>query len=153
MKRYIPLLITIDSARVLIVGGGKAAALKARGVARFTHNITVVSPELKGDFSQIDFSFIAEHYTRGTALTYDLVYACTDDLVLNREIGQECQQHNILCAICGDSELSSFASPATYINENITISVGTGGSSPRQAIFIRNQIEKLIEEGVIQLNR
>ncbi len=152
MKNYIPLLVNLNARKVLIVGGGKAALLKTKGVARFTSEITILSPELKADFSSYDIRFIAEPYAKGKVEGYDFVYACTDNRALNGAIGKECEALNILHSICDNPEASSFVSPATYKTDGITISVGTNGTSPLQAIHIRNQIEALIESGQITLN-
>lgn len=152
MKQFAPLLINLYDRNVLIVGGGKAALLKIKGISRFTSRITILSPDILDELEKYPFIFCKQEYKEGAVDNFFIVYACTDNTVLNQMIGQECERKNILYSICDNPEISSFVSPAIYKNDGITISVGTNGRSPKQAIYIRNQIQKLIEEGILKID-
>lgn len=152
MKQFAPLLINLYDRNVLIVGGGKAALLKIKGISRFTSRITILSSDILDELKKYPFIFCNQEYKEGAVDNFFIVYACTDNTVLNQMIGQECERKNILYSICDNPEISSFVSPAIYKNEGITISVGTNGHSPKQAIYIRNQIQELIEEGILKID-
>lgn len=153
MKQFAPILVNLYEKRILIVGGGKAALLKAKGISRFTSQITILSPDIHSELEKYPFTFWKQEYKEGAIDKFFLVYSCTDDTALNRKIGEECANKNILYSVCDNPEISSFVSPAIYKNDEITISIGTNGSSPRQAIYIRNQIQQLIDEGLLKTNK
>lgn len=152
MKQFAPLLINLYDRNVLIVGGGKAALLKTKGISRFTSRITILSPDILDELEKYPFIFCKQEYKEGAVDNFFIVYACTDNTALNQIIGQECERKNILYSICDNPEVSSFVSPAIYKNDEITISIGTNGRSPKQAIYIRNQIQELIEGGILKID-
>ena len=47
---YFPLFLNLDSADVLVVGGGQTALRKCRSVLAFGADVTVISPEFAGEF-------------------------------------------------------------------------------------------------------
>lgn len=150
MKQFAPLLINTTNRKILIVGGGKAALLKAKGIFRFTSQITILAPQILSELEKYPFTFIYQGYKDDAADDFFMVYACTDNAELNSKIASECETKNILYSVCDNPDTSSFVTPAIYKDNNITISIGTNGNSPRQAIYIRNQIQQLIEQGVIK---
>lgn len=150
-NKFIPLLINLNDKRVLIVGGGKVALLKAKGVCRFTTEITILAPEIRTELLNYSFNFIRERYDPKRLEFYDIVYACTDNYKLNQEIALACKKAGKLYSICDNPSDSLFASPAIYKEENVTIAIGTNGCSPKRAIYIRNQIKALVEQGVLNL--
>ena len=149
-KNFIPLLINLKDKRVLIVGGGNAALLKAKGLYRFTSTITILAPEIKEELLEYPFNFITRSYQPDLLEEFNMVYCCTNDYDLNQKIAADCKKTNKLCSICDNPNNSIFVSPAIYKEENITISIGTNGNSPKQAIYIRNQIKALIEQGILK---
>lgn len=151
MKQFAPISVNLKDHNILIVGGGKAALLKARGINRFTDNITIFAPDILEDFEKFSFQLIREEYDEKFLNNYFMVYACTNDSELNERIRQDCNRKNILNSICDNPNESVFVSPAIYKKEDITIAIGTNGNSPKQAIAIRNQIQQLIEEGILKI--
>lgn len=151
-NNFIPLLINLKGKRILIVGGGKAALLKAKGIFRFTTEVTILAPEIQTELLSFPFSFIKQKYEAHLLESYDIVYCCTDNYQLNQEIASVCKERGKLFSICDNPSDSLFVSPAIYKEEDITIAIGTNGSSPKRAIYIRNQIKSLIEQGILDLN-
>lgn len=151
MKQFAPLLINLHDRNILIVGGGKAALLKAKGISRFTSKVTILAPYILDELLGYPFRFIRKEYEETDIDNFFMVYACTDSKELNEQIGLECERKNILYSICDNPSTSSFATPAIYKKNNITISVGTNGNSPTLAIFIRNQIQQLIENNILRI--
>lgn len=153
MKQFTPLLVNLYDKKILIVGGGKAALLKAKGISRFSSQLTILSPDILDELGKHPFTFRREAYKENAVDGFFIVYACTNNTALNQQIGQECKRKHILCSVCDNPQTSSFASPAIYKKGEITISVGTNGSSPQQAIYIRNQIQQLIQEGLLKIDK
>lgn len=152
MKQFAPLLVNLYNRDILIVGGGKAALLKAKGLSRFTSRITIISPIICDELQDYQFTFCKREYQLGDADGFFMVYACTDDTELNNKIGEECESRNILYSVCDNPEKSTFVSPAICKNGEITIAIGTNGNSCKHAINIRNQIQKLIDDDILIIN-
>ncbi|MBK5720645.1 bifunctional precorrin-2 dehydrogenase/sirohydrochlorin ferrochelatase [Dysgonomonas sp. Marseille-P4677] len=151
MKQFVPFLVNINNKNILIIGGGKAALLKAKGIYRFTSRVTILAPHITNELMEYPFRFIRREYKAGTVDDFFMVYACTDNAEINKEIGIECQRKNILYSVCDNPDMSSFVTPAIYKNDDVTISVGTNGNNPLKAIFIRNQIQQLIENNILKI--
>lgn len=149
MNIFLPVSINITNRKILIVGGGNVALLKASGLNRFTDKLTILAPYVLNKLKEFPFSFIYKTYESGDILGYYIVYACTNSRDLNKKIHEDCNNAGILVAVCDDPTASDLVMPAVCMTQEITISVGTNGNSPRKGISIRNQIQKLIEDGVI----
>lgn len=152
MKQFAPLLVNLYNRDVLIVGGGKAALLKANGISRFTSRVTVLSPCILEDLLAFPFVFCKREFRVEDVSNFFMVYACTDNADLNNKIAEACELKNILYSVCDNPGISSFVSPAIYKNGDFTISVGTNGSNCKRAIFIRNQIQQLVDEGILNID-
>lgn len=150
---FLPLLINIKNKKILIVGGGKAALLKAKGICRFTNQIVIVSPDIILELLEFPFIFLKEAYKKDMVNDYFVVYICTDNSELNASIAEECQSKNILYTICDNPKDSLFVSPAIYKEGNITIAVGTNATSPTNAMYIRDQIQDVIRKGIIKIGK
>ncbi|MCC8153845.1 MAG: bifunctional precorrin-2 dehydrogenase/sirohydrochlorin ferrochelatase [Tannerellaceae bacterium] len=143
--------LNIRNRSILLIGGGKVAVHKAQILFRFTDNITVLSPDLDEKFSLLPFQYIQKRYEPGDIRGFQLIYICTDNHELNRGIKEEAEQQGSLASVCDAPALCDFTSPAIYRKENLTISVATDARDVQRSIRIRNRIQELIEQGMLNL--
>lgn len=151
MNRFIPISINITNRKILIVGGGNVALLKASGLSRFTDNITILSPLVVDQLREYPFSFISKLYDSNDIDGYFMVYACTNKREINDQIKKDCNKTGILVVVCDNPSESDFVMPAICVTDDITIAVGTNGTSPKKGIKIRNQIQELIKFGTLKI--
>jgi uroporphyrin-III C-methyltransferase/precorrin-2 dehydrogenase/sirohydrochlorin ferrochelatase len=59
-----------------------------------------------------------------------LVFACTNDAAVNREIAALCRRGNVLCNVADAASEGSFHVPGVIRNGDVTVTVGTGGAAP-----------------------
>ncbi|MCD7977836.1 MAG: bifunctional precorrin-2 dehydrogenase/sirohydrochlorin ferrochelatase [Tannerellaceae bacterium] len=149
---FLPVNISIRNKKILIIGGGKVAFHKATILARFTGEITILAPAWRKDFREWEFTFIRKTYEKKDLQNYHLIYVCTDNRELNQQIKQDANEAGILASVCDAPELCDFTSPAICRKENLTISVATDGKEVKRAIAIRNRIQELIDNGVLNIN-
>ena len=45
---FLPICLNIENARIVVVGGGKAAEQKLKTLLLYTRNIVVCAPEIRG---------------------------------------------------------------------------------------------------------
>jgi len=69
-----------------------------------------------------------------------LVFACTDDRVLNAQIARDAQWVGALVNVADQPEDCDFTMPAVARDGDVVVAVGTGGSSPALAGRLRNHL-------------
>ncbi|MDR3339612.1 MAG: bifunctional precorrin-2 dehydrogenase/sirohydrochlorin ferrochelatase [Candidatus Symbiothrix sp.] len=148
-KTFLPISIDITDKKILIVGGGKVAFHKAGILSRFTDKATVVSPHFHEGFTTLPFVLVKKKYESADLDGALLVYICTGDKALNRQIKTDCEKWGILASVCDNPALCDFVSPAVYKEDNVTIAVSSNAENVRQSIAIRNQIRLLAENKML----
>ncbi|MCC8197675.1 MAG: bifunctional precorrin-2 dehydrogenase/sirohydrochlorin ferrochelatase [Tannerellaceae bacterium] len=149
---FLPINITLTNKKILLVGGGNVALHKATILARFAEDVTILAPDFHPQFSQLNLTYIRKAYETGDLQNYHLIYICTDNRKLNRQIKQDAEKAGILASVCDAPELCDFTSPAIYRKENLTISVATDGKEVKRAIAIRNRIQELIDNNLLPID-
>ncbi|MDR1602362.1 MAG: bifunctional precorrin-2 dehydrogenase/sirohydrochlorin ferrochelatase [Tannerella sp.] len=150
---FMPVSLRIAGRRLLVVGGGRTALHKTALLTRFTHGITVISPQFHEDFSLLPCRTVRKTYCADDLEGFFLVYACTDDGELNALIRRDAAQRGIPASVCDSPALCDFISPAIYKHENITVAVSSDARDVRRSIRIRDRIRQLIEEGLINIDK
>jgi len=144
----IPLLHDFEGQTVLVFGGGRVGARKARRFAREAR-VVVVSPTFAdGDFGDVervrttpDIGDVPGWIDRTEPA---LVVAATDDEALNHAIETAARERSILVNRAdehGERDPGSVVVPATVRDDPVTIAVATGGQSPALSRYLREEIE------------
>jgi siroheme synthase-like protein len=158
MKRedmnFLPISINVTNKKILLIGGGKVATHKATIIARFiTDNVTVISPDFTSEIRQLPFTFIQKNYDKNDLKDFFLVYVCTGDHELNRQIKTDAEELGILTSVCDAPLLCDFVSPAIFKQEHLTIAVSSNAQNVYQSIAVRDRIAKLSDDGILQLDQ
>jgi siroheme synthase-like protein len=158
MKRedmnFLPISINVTNKKILLIGGGKVATHKASIIARFiTDNVTVISPDFTPEIRQLPFTFIQKNYDKNDLKDFFLVYVCTGDHELNRQIKADAEELGILTSVCDAPLLCDFVSPAIFKQEHLTIAVSSNAQNVYQSIAVRDRIAKLTDDGILQLDQ
>lgn len=158
MKRedmnFLPISINVTNKKILLIGGGKVATHKASIIARFiTENVTVISPDFSSEIRQLPFTFIQKNYDKNDLKDFFLVYVCTGDHELNRQIKADAEELGILTSVCDAPLLCDFVSPAIFKQEHLTIAVSSNAQNVYQSIAVRDRIAKLSDDGILQLDQ
>jgi precorrin-2 dehydrogenase / sirohydrochlorin ferrochelatase len=147
MKSFLPLNIRIDNKKILFVGGGKIALHKIKTVVQYTRTITIVSPEIQDELHQMGFAEICKEYETSDLEGFFLVYACTNNLEVNRRIKDDAAYYGILVNVVDNRELSDFISPAVIKQDEMTIAVSSNGENVKKTVEWRNRLKSIIERG------
>jgi len=152
----IPLYHDFSDARVLVFGGGRVGARKARRFVREA-DVVAVSPTFNDRFT--DPGLAAVDRVRAAPDPADaadwvgrvapaLVVAATDDPALNRAAEKAARDHGALVNRADQSgrrDVDSVVVPATVHDDPVSVAISTGGKSPALARYLRQQIEAEIE--------
>ena len=149
-RPVLPASILVEGRACLVVGGGTIAARKTGHLLAAQAEVTVVSPgagkailELaaEGRIQHIDRPF-AEPDVQGMYL----VFAATNDVDVNRNVIACGRREGILCsAIDSNWTDGDFVTPAICRQDDLTVSVSTGGSSCRRARIVKDRIAEFIK--------
>lgn len=151
---FLPISINVTNKKILLIGGGKVATHKATIIARFiTDNVTVISPDFTSEIRQLPFTFIQKNYDKNDLKDFFLVYVCTGDHELNRQIKADAEELGILTSVCDAPLLCDFVSPAIFKQEHLTIAVSSNAQNVYQSIAVRDRIAKLSDDGILQLDQ
>jgi len=148
---FLPISINVTNKKILLIGGGKVATHKAEILARFVSDVTVVAPSFTNEIRQLHFKFIEKEYEKEDLNGFFLVYVCTDNHELNRQIKKDAEDAGILTSVCDAPLLCDFVSPAIHKQGHVTIAVGSNAQNVYQSVDIRNQITQLISNGQLQI--
>lgn len=150
---YFPIFLKLANRPVLVVGGGKVAARKAKTLLAAEAIVTVISPDITPDLNELlvsdnALSHQAEAYSspqHASKLThYALIFAATDQAEVNQTIKVDAEAAGVPINIVDAPDDCDFIMPSIVDRSPVVVAVSTGGRSPALARMIRARLEALI---------
>ena len=144
-----PLNVDLSGRSLILVGGGKVAERKVRGIlsAGTETSICVIAPKIT--------MVLQEHaaagrlcwkqacYADGILEGAFLVYAATDLREVNAAVAAEAKRRGIPVNVIDDPAASTFQVPASIRRGELILSVSTAGGSPALSRAIRMELEEM----------
>ena len=144
-----PLNVDLSGRSLILVGGGKVAERKVRGIlsAGTETSICVIAPKIT--------TVLQEHaaagrlcwkqacYADGMLEGAFLVYAATDLREVNAAVAAEAKRRGISVNVIDDPAASTFQVPASIRRGELILSVSTAGGSPALSRAIRMELEEM----------
>src|SRR5262245_20360512 len=150
-----PLLLDLAGRRVVVVGGGRVALRRVRGLLEAGALVHVVAPDVLPELAAIEVAVHRRRYSEGDLDGAWLVQACTDNPAVNAAIAAEAERRPVLCvrADAGSPQPAGSAStPAVVRSGEVTVAVNAGGD-PRRAAAIRDTVAVLLDLGGLPVRR
>ena len=136
-----PLMLDVTARPVVIIGGGRVAIRKARGLIEAgATDLRMIAPEFREDVPQavrkIAGCFEPRHLEGA-----GLVFAATDSPEVNAAVVREARRRGILVsrADSDDEQPGDFATPAVLREGPMTVTVFAGGA-PALAAMVRDEL-------------
>ena len=148
--RQFPAFFNMDTARVVVFGGGEEARRKVRLLAKTKAHITViVGQEIEGAFAE-EFAgriVIAPMEQAGQALDTArfAIVACRIDENVEKAIIWA-RQYGVPINVVDRPELCDFTVPSILDRGAIVAAVGSGGAAPVLAKSVRAKLEALLPQ-------
>ena len=146
-----PLYIEIKQKKAVIVGGGEIALRKARVLAEFEADITIISPEFKHGLKEMEnrgqlhchqgMINCGQLWMLDTAF---MVICATNDRQVNHEIACYCRERKIWVDCADSREDSSFWFPSVVKRDEMVIGVSSSGGVPALTRHLRRKIEQAV---------
>ncbi len=148
---HLPIFLDIKTKPCLVVGGGPIALRKLENLRRAGAQLTVVAPELSGEFrARVDEALIrhqARCFEDADIEGMRLVIAATDDRAVNRHIADLANARGIPVNVADQPEDCTFIMPSIIDRSPVVVAVSTGSASPVLARMIRARLESLVPAG------
>ena len=129
---------------MVIIGGGRAAARKARGALEAGARVRCIAPEFHQKVPE-EVERITARFQPSQLDGADLVFAATDSSEVNFDVVREARERKLLVSRTDgeDENHGDFVLPAVLRSTPIVVSVSTG--SPLLSESLRDEIRKEVE--------
>jgi len=153
-----PLFLDLRGRTVLVLGGGSAAAAKARLLLRCGAEVRLVAPELAPEAADLERTAPAlTWHTRAFAPTdlegVTLAIDAAGDADQTAQIKAAARTRNILVNVVDTPAACDFTVPAIVDRAPVTVAIATGGAAPVLARTLRHRLEQALPPGIGRLAR
>lgn len=142
--KLLPVALNVAGRRCAIFGGGSVAFRKAESLIECGAHVIAIAPQFGAEWSAIAVERIERVYQPGDCASAALVFACTNDPAINRQIAEEAREAQIWCNLADDAATSNFHSMALLRRGEITIGIATGGGSPALSRHLKSKVSETI---------
>jgi uroporphyrin-III C-methyltransferase/precorrin-2 dehydrogenase/sirohydrochlorin ferrochelatase len=153
--RYFPAFLDLQSAPVLIVGGGVIAARKLELLSQAGASVTVISPTAGDGIAARARSgglrWLARRFESADVAGMRIVVAATGDREVNAAVAAAAREAGIPVNVVDDAALSTFIVPAIVDRSPLVIAISSGGVAPMLARRVRALIETQVDESMGRL--
>ena len=139
-------MLDLTDVPVLVVGGGRIARRKVEGLLRSHAQVTVVAPRIADATRELPVRFVERAYESSDLDHVRLVITATDQPAVNAAVAADATRRGIWVNSADDPANCTFTLPAVARDGDVTVAVGTGGSSPALASHLRGEIEAWLGE-------
>lgn len=145
MANYLPISIDVAGQKILIIGGGQSALKKIRILQRFDANVEVLAENIIEEILVSGVAWTRKTYEKNDLNGYLMVYSCTNNETLDRQIAIDAKEAGVLVNIHDNPSLCQFVSPAIYQDGNIRVAVSSNAEDVYESIRVRNLIQEYLE--------
>jgi precorrin-2 dehydrogenase/sirohydrochlorin ferrochelatase len=146
----LPIYLEMKGRRAVVIGAGAVAVRKVQSLVQARARVTVVAEHVQNNFLAAlqvpQVELVISTYRKDYLVGATLVIAATNDLILNRQVFEDCQELEILCNVVDQPELCDFYVPAVVQRGDLQIAIGTDGHCPAYAGHIRKKLEEVFTE-------
>ncbi|WP_319501988.1 NAD(P)-dependent oxidoreductase [uncultured Draconibacterium sp.] len=144
-KNFLPIAIDIANQKILIVGGGKSAYSKLKILQRHNAEVEILAIDVCDEIKNSGVKYIEAPYHKKYLKDYLMLYSCSNNEELDRQIEKDCREEKVLVNIHDKPSRCQFVSPAIYRHGNISVAVSSNGENVYESIRIRNIIKDKLQ--------
>ncbi|WP_321342869.1 NAD(P)-dependent oxidoreductase [uncultured Draconibacterium sp.] len=144
-KNFLPIAIDIANQKILIVGGGQSAYSKLKILQRHNAEVEILAIDVCDEIKNSGVKYIEAPYHKKYLKDYLMLYSCSNNAELDRQIEKDCREEKVLVNIHDKPSRCQFVSPAIYRHGNISVAVSSNGENVYESIRIRNLIKDKLQ--------
>ena len=141
-----PIFLKLEGRRCLVVGAGRVAEGKIKGLLEAGASVQVVAPEAVGQVQKWVGEGVLTWKARGFEPSdldqVSLVIAATPSHEVNTQVFTQARLRNVLCNAVDDPGNCDFYYPAVVNRGDLQIAISTNGHSPALAQRLRRELEE-----------
>jgi precorrin-2 dehydrogenase/sirohydrochlorin ferrochelatase len=147
LDKWYPIHLDITDRKCVVIGGGRIALRRVQGLLNAGAQVTVISPDCHPDILLLAeegaIQYVQHNYRGVEQLAHaDLIFAATNDGVINEQIANDARMLRIPMNHSGNSKLSTLIVPAVIRRGKLILSVSTSGASPGLTKRIRSELSE-----------
>ena len=143
-QSWYPVFFDLSQRPVLVIGGGRLALEKVRGLLAAEAEVTVAAPELCDELVSLRDDGLIAHlpraYEEGDMNGRALVMAAAEDRSQNARLQADARAAGVPLNAADDPAHCDFILPAVVREEPLTLAISTGGGSPAVARRLREEL-------------
>ena len=152
MMAYFPFFVDLNGKTGLIVGGGAVALRKVRKLLPYGPRLTVVAPEFRPEFRELQgVELLRRPFEQTDLKDCDFAVVATDDRALNRDAAELCKERRIPVNVADSREDSTFLFPALLRRGELSVGVSASGASPAAAAWVRDRFAQALPENLEEI--
>ena len=144
-QNFLPIAIDIANQKILIVGGGQSAYSKLKILQRHNAEVEILAIDVCDEIKNSGVKYIEVPYHKKYLKDYLMLYSCSNNAELDRQIEKDCREEKVLVNIHDKPSRCQFVSPAIYRHGNISVAVSSNGENVYESIRIRNLIKDKLQ--------
>lgn len=142
------MMMDLENKKILVIGGGKVAYRKIKGLLETGAYIYVVGTEISLEIQAIKHQkliLIERSFMPSDLENKDIAFVCTNSRETNERIVDLAKAKGLLTSCVEQKVRADFIVPAVYRNGDLTVAVSTSGANPTLAKNIRDEIASQYE--------
>lgn len=147
-SNFINIGYNLNNKKVLVIGGGKIALRKVKRLLEYDCCIEMISIDYIKEFEELELIKKEKAIELEDIKNYDLVFACTNDKVLNKQIVEYCDKQKILVNNASSKEDMSFKMLASFKYEDVEVSVSVKDDRRKAKKIIDKILGIFISDGL-----
>jgi siroheme synthase-like protein len=152
---FYPIFLDLQGRKCVVVGGGRVAERKTAGLLEAGALVTIVSPSFTAGIRRLDdaddVSLVSREFKGADLEEAVLVFAATDSASVNRMVYDAASDLKIPVNVADRSVQGDFIIPSSFKKGPLQVAVSTGGGSPALARLVRQDLEQVMGEEVVEL--
>ena len=125
----------------MVVGGGRVAEGKVRGLLDAEAVVSVIAPQVDDAIAALPVSIERRAYRTGDVQGFRVVIAATDDAAVNHAVYVDGEAAGVLVNAADDPDNCRFTLPSRVRRGPLLVTFATGGRSPAIAQWLRRRYE------------
>ncbi|MBC1539175.1 precorrin-2 dehydrogenase/sirohydrochlorin ferrochelatase family protein [Listeria seeligeri] len=140
-----PIMLDLTGKKVVIIGGGKVALRKAKGLVEAAANVLVVGLTVLPEIKELGIQVLEESYRKEHLYGAFLVFICTDNREVNQAVADDASVDQLVNDTTNQAN-ADFFNMATVTKDELVIGISTGGGNPSYAKKVKLEIANLVEK-------
>ena len=153
----LPLFLSLQGRRALVVGGTEAAARKIELVMAAGAEVSLIAETVTGSIAQLiadgRICWLDRSFEAGALSGISIVIVAVDDPVLQGRVSRAAEARGMPVNVVDNAALSTVIMPAIVERGPIIIAISTGGTAPALARKLRAEIERALPAALGRLAR